>query len=79
VQEQFHFFLTLNGGECPALTHSPREIVTGFYPIGGWVDPSNCYGLFGEEKDLLPLPGIERRFLGCSTHRGSSNEEENNI
>jgi hypothetical protein len=57
-------FLTvaLEGVEQSA-SHSNR-FTLGTHMTGGWIDPQTRFGLCGEERFILPLPGIEPRFLG---------------
>jgi hypothetical protein len=50
-----HILAALTLGKEPPRTHC----------IGGWVGPQSRSGRCGEEKNLLPLPGVEPRLLGC--------------
>jgi hypothetical protein len=43
----------------PATLHPCKE--KGVYRIGGWVGPRESLDSFEEEKNFLPLPGIELR------------------
>jgi hypothetical protein len=51
-------------GQLHAPAALPREPAPGTHCIGCWVGPIRSEH-YGEEKNLLLLPGIEPRFLGC--------------
>jgi hypothetical protein len=60
--------LALDGKESASCSccFAPCETVPRTHCIGGWLGgPQSRSGHYGEEKSLLPLPGIEPRLLSC--------------
>jgi hypothetical protein len=48
---------------------NPSEITHDTHWIGAFVKSQNRAGRYGIERNLYPLPGIERVFLGCQFFR----------
>ena len=56
-------------GQIQALSGSSLKMVLQV-PFNRWLGGSECRaGRFGAEEKMLPLPGSEKKFLGCPARR----------